>query len=129
MSRGQTLKGGEDKPSWGGIAFGGHNLHYQLAKDKTLKLACEHLFRIMEVWIQILFIYSQIAQVPVAIDFCLHVEGVSGCSVLATGGSLLGCIIAEWSIYSHQSMSKEDFVFIVTLYGLCMFWTVGKNGS
>ena len=103
-------------------------MHYQLAKDKTLKLVFEHLFEIMEAWIQVLFMHSQITQVLVVIVFWLHVEVIRDCSVLATGGSPLRCILADWSIYSHHSMSKEELFFHCNTVWPMYVLDCGENG-
>ena len=95
------------KATWLGLAkkhlwSGGHNLQHQFGKDRTPKPACEK-----ELWIQILFLCSQVACTLSVLVFGLYVCGNKGSSVLALGGSLLGRMWADWSTWCHYPVPKE----------------------
>ena len=46
-----------------------------------------------------------------SITFCMYVWVNKGSSVLASRGSPLGRILADWSMYCHYPMSKEVLIY------------------
>ena len=104
----------------GFMPFGsGQNcLQYQLAGDKVMGLACECLYGLVKLWIQVLFIWSHFVWgLSMVIVLCLYFCAIMGCSVLTPEGSplcwiLIGCFIMQWL--------KRNWFSIVTLLGLCI---------
>ena len=59
------------------------------------RLACEHWFGIMELWVLVLLICSQFASIPSVIALGLYVWANNSNSVMVPGGSPLGRILTD----------------------------------
>lgn len=84
-SLGRRLRLDEDHLSFGWPLFGGHNLWYQLAEDKTLKPAYN-----TELWVRVLFLCSHFFWPLVVMFLCLYTCAIRGCSLLIPKRSPLG---------------------------------------
>ena len=117
------------KSMWLGVGeeplkFGEHNLQHWLSEDRTPKPACE-----MKLQVQILLICSQFACILSVTALSLYICANKGSSVLVRGGSLLGRILVNWSMYwNYYPMFEKYWFIIIILCGLCMFLIVGKGG-
>ena len=69
------------------------------------------LFGIMESWIPVLFLYSQVSWIFLVIAFGLYIWSNNGSSVLAPRGSPLGRILAVWTMYCYYPISKEVLTY------------------
>lgn len=85
---------------------------YWLARNKPLRLACEHFFGIIELLVQVLFIYSHLVWGLITIMFLvLYFHVLRGCSVLTPKGSTSSQILNDLSLYSYYLTSKKELMF------------------
>lgn len=93
-----------------------------------LRRACEHLFGIMELCIQLLFIRSTLPGGFLWLGFWVCTRAIRGCSVLTPDESPLGRILADWSMYNCAPMTKKELVSVVIQLDLCILYTLQGNG-
>ena len=85
---------------------------YQLSGNKSLRLACEHFFGIIELLVQVLFIYSHFVWGLVIIMFLrLYFHTIRACSILTPKVSPRGRILKDLSMYSYYLTSKKELMF------------------
>ena len=66
----------------------------------------------MELWIQVLFIYSHIVWgLVMVMVWGLYFCAIRSCSVLTPKGSPLCQILADWSMYNYHAMTEMELVY------------------
>ena len=84
----------------------------------------------MKLWVQVLLPCSQFAWCLIGfIIMGLYTWVNKGYSVLATGVSPLGRFSVTGLCTVIIQRVRRSWISIATLFGLCTFWTIGRNGT